>query len=88
MTHNQPGTRGILMAYPISLHSRQVAGMTENERINFALQQIEMIYPGMRQHFGGVTKCWDDDQWSAWSQFLLQARTIQFNIAARSAAGG
>ena len=65
MTHNQPGTRGILQAYPISLHSRNVTGMTENERINFALAQVELIYPGMRQHFeGGVTKCWDEDQWA------------------------
>jgi monoamine oxidase len=65
MTHNQPGTRGILMAYPISLHSQQVTRMTEDERINFALEKIEMIYPGMREHFeGGVTKCWDEDQWA------------------------
>ena len=65
MTHNQPGTRGILQVYPISLHSRQVTGMTENERINFALAQVEIIYPAIRQHFeGGVTKCWDEDQWA------------------------
>jgi len=65
MTHNQPGTRGILQAYPISLHSRNVTGMTENERINFALAQVELIYPRIRQHFeGGVTKCWDEDQWA------------------------
>ena len=65
MSHNQPGTRGILQAYPISLHSRHVTGMSESERINFALDQVEMIYPGIRQHFeGGVTKCWDEDQWA------------------------
>jgi monoamine oxidase len=65
MSHNQPGTRGILQAYPISLHSRHVTGMAESERINFALAQVEMIYPGIRQHFeGGVTKCWDEDQWA------------------------
>lgn len=65
MSHNQPGTRGLLQAYPISLHSRHVTGMTESERINFALAQVEMIYPGIRQHFeGGVTKCWDEDKWA------------------------
>lgn len=65
ISHNQPGTRGILQAYPISLHSRHVTAMTESERINFALAQVEMIYPGIRQHFeGGVTKCWDEDQWA------------------------
>jgi monoamine oxidase len=65
LTHNQPGKRGILQAFPISLHSRHVTGLTENERIEFALGQVEMIYPRIREHFeGGVTKCWDDDQWA------------------------
>jgi monoamine oxidase len=65
MTYKQPGTRGILQAFPISLHSRQVTGMSENERINFALEHVEAIYPGMREHFeGGVTKCWDEDKWA------------------------
>ena len=65
MTYKQPGTRGILQAFPISLHSRRVTGMAESERINYALEQVEMIYPGMREHFeGGLTKCWDEDEWA------------------------
>jgi len=65
MTYGQPGTRGILQAFPLSLHSRRVTGMSENERLNFALEQVETIYPGMRNHFeGGVTKCWDEDEWA------------------------
>jgi monoamine oxidase len=65
VTFKQPGTRGILQAYPISLHSRRVTGMSEKERISFALEQVEVIYPGIREHFeGGVTKCWDEDEWA------------------------
>ena len=65
MTYGQPGTRSILQAYPISLHSRRVTAMSEQERIDFALEYVEMIYPGIRTHFeGGVTKCWDDDEWA------------------------
>ena len=65
MTYQQPGTRGILLAYPISLHSRRVTAMSESERINYALGQVELIYPGMRENFeGGVTKCWDEDEWA------------------------
>ena len=65
MTYKQPGTRGILQAFPISLHSRRVTGMAEQERIKFALEQVELIYPGIREHFeGGVTKCWDEDEWA------------------------
>lgn len=65
MTYKQQGTRGILQAFPISVHSRRITAMTEHERINLALEQVEMIYPGMRKHFeGGVAKCWDEDQWA------------------------
>jgi len=39
--------------------------MSEDERIGFALEQVEKIYPGMREHFeGGVTQCWDEDEWA------------------------
>ncbi len=65
MTYKQPGTRGILQAYPMSYHSRRVAAMSENERISFGLKQVELVYPGMRENFeGGVTKCWDEDEWA------------------------
>jgi monoamine oxidase len=65
MTYGQPGTRGILQAFPIGVHSRRVTGMSENERLSFALGQVETIYSGMREHFeGGVTKSWDEDEWA------------------------
>ena len=64
-TYKQPGTRGILQAFPISLHSRRLTGMSEKERISFALEQVETIYPGMRENFeGGISKCWDEDEWA------------------------
>jgi monoamine oxidase len=64
-TYKQPGVRGILQAFPLSVHSRQVTQMAETERIANALEQVEMLYPSMRMHFeGGVTKCWDEDKWA------------------------
>jgi monoamine oxidase len=65
ISYGQQGTRGVLDAFPISLHSRRVTGMSENERLSYVLEQVETIYPGMRKHFeGGVTKCWDEDEWA------------------------
>jgi monoamine oxidase len=65
MTYGQPGTRGILQAFPISLHSRRVTRMTESERIAFAVAHVDTIYPGMKRYVeGAVTKCWDEDPWS------------------------
>jgi monoamine oxidase len=65
LTYNQPGKRGILQAYPISLHSRQFTAMSEEKRVTAAVEQMEMIHPAIRKYFeGGLSKCWDDDQWS------------------------
>jgi monoamine oxidase len=65
ITHNQPGKRGILQAFPISTHSRRVTEMAEAERVKFALDQTEMIFPGIRGNFeGGFSKCWDQDEWA------------------------
>jgi monoamine oxidase len=64
-TYKQPGKRGILQAFPISLHSRHITSMSEEARVNLALQQIEMIHPAIRKHFeGGISKCWDEDEWA------------------------
>jgi monoamine oxidase len=64
-TYSQPGVHGILQAFPISLHSRRLKGMTEQERVQFALEQVETVYPGTRENFeGGVAKCWDEDEWA------------------------
>jgi monoamine oxidase len=64
-TYNQPGLHGILQAFPIGLHSRRLTGMPEQERIGYALEQVETIYPGARENFeGGVSKCWDEDKWA------------------------
>jgi monoamine oxidase len=39
--------------------------MSESERVRFALDQVEGIYPGMRKSYeGGVSKCWDEDEWA------------------------
>jgi monoamine oxidase len=64
-TCNQPGTRGILQAFPISLHSRRVTETRESERIRFALEQVTAIFPAMRDNFeGGMSMCWDQDEWA------------------------
>lgn len=65
MTYKQPSVRGILQAYPMSFHSRRLATLPEDERIAFAVDQVEMVYPGIRaQVEGGVSKCWDEDKWA------------------------
>jgi len=64
-TVGQPGTRGIMQCFPISVHARRLAALSEADRLRFAVDQAELVYPGMRANFeGGVSKCWDDDPWA------------------------
>jgi monoamine oxidase len=65
ITASQPGQRGILQCYAGGPQARHITAMREAERLSFVLQQMEGIYPGIRSNFeGGISKCWDDDEWS------------------------
>ena len=64
-TYNQPGTRGILHSYMAGPSARRATALKEAERITFTLEQMEKVYPGMRENFeGGASKCWDEDEWA------------------------
>ncbi len=61
----QSGTRGILNSYNEGENSRRITAMSESERLASTLNDIEKIYPGMRENYeGGISKCWDLDPWS------------------------
>ena len=61
-TVNQPGRRGILEAQAYGAEARRLCGMPEGERIAFALQQLEQIFPGVRADYErGTSICWDDE---------------------------
>ncbi|MDA2912996.1 FAD-dependent oxidoreductase [Acidobacteriia bacterium AH_259_A11_L15] len=65
MTRHQPGPRGILQSYSGGPQARGICALTESERVSFVLEQMEKVFPGMREHFeGGVSKCWDEDPWA------------------------
>jgi monoamine oxidase len=65
MTANQPGVRGILQTYLGGARARQVTALKEGERIRYVLQQVEQVFPGIRENFEvGVSKCWDEDEWA------------------------
>jgi monoamine oxidase len=71
-TVNQPGRRGILEAQAYGADARRLGGMPEAERIAFALQQLEQIFPGAGAHYErGTSLCWDHEPWArgAYSYF-------------------
>jgi monoamine oxidase len=64
-TVNQPGSRGILEGQAFGADARRLAQMTEGDRIEFALSQMEKVFPGVRTDFErGTSKSWDDDPWA------------------------
>lgn len=69
-TWSQPGPRGILMTYARPGEAERIASLKESERISSTLNQLDGIFPGLRDNFeGGTSKVWMEDEWSrgAWS---------------------
>jgi monoamine oxidase len=54
-----PTPRGILEAFVQGPEAHRVAGMNPGERIEFALEHMEKVHPGVRQYVeGGTSKFW------------------------------
>jgi monoamine oxidase len=69
-TWNQPGPRGILMTYSRPGQAERIARMKDSERISSTLDQLDKMFPGLRENYeGGATKCWVEDEWArgAWA---------------------
>jgi monoamine oxidase len=63
--HYLPGNRGLLEAYVAGERARRLASMTSGARLNFTVEQMEMILPDIREHYeGGASVCWDEDEWA------------------------
>ena len=64
-TFYQPGTRGLLEAYVAGERARKLASLSADERLDFTVNQIEMVHPAIRAYLeGGSSICWDNEQWS------------------------
>jgi monoamine oxidase len=64
-TISQPGRRGILEAQALGADARRLARMAENERVEFALSQLEQVFAGARKDYErGASVCWDEDPYS------------------------
>jgi monoamine oxidase len=62
---NQPGTRGIIESYMAGAGARRAMPLTERERLTTTLDGMAKVFPHIREQYeGGVSKCWDEDEWS------------------------
>jgi monoamine oxidase len=78
----EPSTpRAILEAYVQGPEAHRVAGMDAGERIEFALEHMEKVHPGLRQHVeGGTSKFWGH---GGYTQFGPGQMTAWLPLAAR-----
>jgi monoamine oxidase len=54
-----PTPRGILEAFLQGAEARRLGGMNPGQRIQFALEHMEKVHPGLRQYVeGGTSKFW------------------------------
>ncbi|HEX7723028.1 MAG TPA: FAD-dependent oxidoreductase [Pyrinomonadaceae bacterium] len=69
-TWSQPGPRGIIMTYNRPGQAELIAAMKDSDRISSTLNQLDPLFPGLRDNFErGTTKVWMEDEWSrgAWA---------------------
>jgi len=64
-THNQPGTRGILMSYMYERMAREYSAKTPQVRIDRTIELFERVHPGVREDFEtAATWSWSDEPYS------------------------
>jgi monoamine oxidase len=63
-THGKPGRRGLLQAYVFEDYARPLDELSEDDRIERMINDMNEVHPGLRQHLETViTKSWMNDPW-------------------------
>jgi monoamine oxidase len=61
-SHAQSGPRDIVQVYVKGNASQQMGAMTEAQRLRFAIDHVESVFPGFARCVeGGETVCWDEE---------------------------
>jgi monoamine oxidase len=64
-TRDQPGERGILGTYTAGRNGRELAELTESDRIDWCLRQLDQLFPNASSSFEvGYSAVWDKDPFS------------------------
>jgi monoamine oxidase len=83
----QNGTRGILEAQIEHKTARQVSAMAPDNRVSWALSQMEKIHPGLTSNFeGGTSFSWDHDPLAlgSWAYYEPQEMTPMYPLVSKS----
>lgn len=73
--------KGILQYVTSGANAIKLGGKSEEERINFAVTQMDKIFPGIKNSFNksgsrGISKFWDEDKWNRGAYVLFKPGQI------------
>ena len=64
-TFDQPGPRGLLASYMFFEVGQRVGAMSEDQRLEFVVREMEKVNPGLRDNLEGhYSKVWPADPWA------------------------
>ncbi len=88
-THDQPGRRGILLAYMFEDVARKVAALPPADRIRHFLEQAEQLFPGARNEVeGGASFSWHEQPFQQGAYVVFEpAETIRLHPVFGAAEG-
>jgi len=73
-THNQPGTRGILMSYMYERMARDYSAKTPRAQIDGTIELFEQVHPGVREDFEtAATWSWSNEPYSRGAFLMVKA---------------
>ncbi len=63
-TYGKPGTRGLLQSYVYENYAHQLDQLSEAERMERVIADMDEVHPGLRPHLEAVVvKSWANDPW-------------------------
>jgi monoamine oxidase len=63
-TFGKPGRRGLLQAYNYENYARHLDQLSEAERVEQAILDMDEVHPGLRSNLEGIViKSWANDPW-------------------------
>jgi monoamine oxidase len=82
-TWNQPGNRGLLMAYAYENLAREIGAQTPPERISKMLEYFDLIHPGTKENFEtGASWVWDEQPFTRGAYCVYQPGELQTMLPA------
>jgi monoamine oxidase len=78
-TYGKPGHRGLLQSYYFEDYARRLDELSEGDRIERMIGDMDEVHPGLRQYLETVvTKSWADDPWQKGAYVVYHPGQIEW----------